>query len=96
MDWTAAAGADPRKLRLAQALVAMSARRGWGRDTFKAAAGECFGNPGAWRELFPGGASEAIWFISEVSDASMGAAFEPNSADGMAEVIRERFAQNVA
>jgi hypothetical protein len=96
MDWSAATRADPRKLRLAQALVAISARRGWGRGTFEAAAAECFGSPGAWREVFPGGAGEAIWFISEVSDASMGAAFEPNSADGMAEVIGERLAQNAA
>ncbi|MEQ1489660.1 MAG: hypothetical protein ABL932_03830 [Terricaulis sp.] len=86
--------ADPAKLTLAQALVPLSARRGWNTDTLRLAANSACGAAEAWRLHFPRGARDAIWFISEISDASMAAVFEISPASNIAEVIGERLQQN--
>lgn len=86
--------ADPDRIDLARALVDATARRGWGERALSEASVSAAGESGAWRRIFPKGGRDAIWFISEVSDASMRAAFDATPAAGMSEVIAERFAQN--
>lgn len=89
MRWDVVA-ADAEKLALAQALVPLSTKRGWNVATLRSAAA----NSEAWRHHFPRGAIDAIWFISEVSDASMSVAFEGRPASRVADVISERLEQN--
>lgn len=93
MRWDVLA-ADSEKLALARALVPLSAERGWGASTLRSAADAACGDAAAWRRHFPRGARNAIWFISELSDASMAAAFEGRSASRVADVIWERLQQN--
>jgi|CXWL01.1.fsa_nt_gi hypothetical protein len=93
MQWDVLA-ADAEKVALAQALVPVSAKRGWGASTLRLAAAPIFDDSEAWRRHFPRGARDAIWFISEVSDSSMRAAFECHPAADIADVIRERLEQN--
>jgi hypothetical protein len=85
---------DPVKLALAQTLTTTTARRGWNTAALREAASVVCGNAEAWRHHFPRGARDVIWFISEVSDASMAVAFENSPAPVMAQVIRERLQQN--
>ncbi|MCX7358736.1 MAG: hypothetical protein NT015_11450 [Alphaproteobacteria bacterium] len=93
MRWDVLA-TDSEKLALAQALVPISAKRGWGATTLGSAAESAFGDAEAWRRCFPRGAIDAIWFISEASDESMAAAFESRPASRVADVISERLQQN--
>lgn len=86
--------ADPAKLALAQALTQIAAQRGWGLTALREAAALACGDAEAWRLHFPRGARDAIWFISEVSDASMVASFAEKPAPNVAQVIRERLRQN--
>ena len=51
-------------------------------------------NVADWRAHFPRGPTDALWFISAASDASMRAAFVDQPAADMATVIGERFEQN--
>lgn len=86
--------ADAEKIALARALVPISTRRGWGAATLRAAASAVCNDAEAWRRHFRRGARDAIWFISELSDASMAAAFENSPALRIAYVIWERLEQN--
>ena len=86
--------ASPGRIALARALVDAAAREGFSRRAMATASMASLGSAEAWRELFPRGVTEAIWFISEASDASMRNAFAQKAASGMAAVIDERFAQN--
>lgn len=79
---------------LAQALVDIAARRGWGRGAMAEASTQVFGARDRWRDIFPRGPVQVIWFISEVSDASMRAAFADRPAPDMTAVIATRFSQN--
>ena len=93
MRWDVLAAA-PEKLALAEALVPISSEQGWGASALRAAASAVCDDQEAWRRHFPRGASDVIWFISEVSDASMVAAFEGHPASRIADVIWERLQQN--
>lgn len=86
--------ADAEKRALAQALVAISAKRGWGVAVLRSAAASTCADAEAWRRHFPRGSVDAIWFISEVSDASMALAFDGRPASCVANVIGERLEQN--
>ncbi len=88
--------ADRERIRLAQALVPLSAVHGWNGRVMTQAAHELSGDGEAWRRLFPAGPRDALWFISEMSDESMRAAFAREPAASMAAVIDERLAQNRA
>lgn len=93
MRWDVLA-ADAEKVALARALAAISAHHGWGAETLHSAAKAACGDTEAWRRRFPGGSRDAIWFISELSDASMAAAFENAPARRVADVIWERLSQS--
>lgn len=86
--------APVEKVMLAQALVQVTSRRLWGEGALREASLRAFSDAGRWRTVFPGRSREAIWFISEVSDASMRVAFEAAPAVRMEMVITERLAQN--
>ncbi|HYD89549.1 MAG TPA: hypothetical protein VEA80_18865 [Vitreimonas sp.] len=88
--------APAEKVRLAQALVERSAKAGWNRCTLQAAAVDVCADSAAWRRHFPRGSRDAIWFISEASDASMAAAFRGRAAPNLAAVIIERLQQNLS
>lgn len=88
--------APPERIALARELVRICSARTWGRTVLRAGAESALRDGEAWRRHFPGGARDAIWFISEVSDASMEAAFAKTPAGAMAEVILERLSQNTA
>jgi hypothetical protein len=85
---------DPEKAALAQRLVDVSAQNGWNVRSLREASLSVMNDAEGWRRHFPKGSRDAIWFVSEVSDASMKAAFERVPAGGMTEVITERLAQN--
>ncbi len=93
MDWNAVES-PPDQVVLAQALVDVTARRGWNGKAMAEASQAAFGAPHHWREVFPHGAKDAIWFISRISDASMQAAFDLRPAPDMTDVIVMRFDQN--
>jgi hypothetical protein len=93
MRWDALA-ADADRVGLARALVEATAQRGWSKRALRQASQNVAGEPEFWRSVFPSGSRDAIWFISEVSDASMKAAFDTVPAEGMSDVIAERLAQN--
>jgi hypothetical protein len=86
--------AAPRRIAVAQAVVKAAARNGFSRRAMAAASTASLGTADAWRELFPGGATEALWFVSAVSDASMRSALVERPPADMAAVIDERFEQN--
>jgi hypothetical protein len=94
--WDALDDSETQKLALAQALVPVTARLGWTHAALASAAQSACGDAEAWRALFPRGARDAVWFISEVSDASMRQPFEKRPAVAVADVIRERLEQNAA
>ncbi|WP_395646818.1 hypothetical protein [Terricaulis sp.] len=93
MRWDALS-APAEKIALAQALVQVTSRRLWGESALREGAMQTFHDRDRWRSVFPERSREAIWFISEVSDASMRAAFDAAPAAGMEQVIAERLAQN--
>lgn len=68
---------------------------GVGRRTLALAAAEVFGDRADWKRVFDD-PTVALWFVSDVSDASMRAAFTRVPARGMAEVIDLRLDQNVS
>lgn len=88
--------APPEKIALARELVRICSEGGWGRAALQVGAQIALQDPELWRPLFPAGPRDAIWFISEISDASMKAAFELAPAGSMSEVILERLSQNTA
>lgn len=93
MRWDVLPAAQER-VSLAQELVSLSPAEGWSAATLAKAAQRLWKNEEAWRRVFPGGPREALWFVSEVSDESMRAAFLLEPAASMAVVINERLAQN--
>jgi hypothetical protein len=86
--------APPEKIALARELVRVCSSAQWGHAALRAGWEVAFHDPQRWRLVFPTGSRDAIWFISEVSDASMRAAFENAPARSMSEVILERLSQN--
>lgn len=88
--------APPARRALGEALVTIASRRGWGHAALAEAAEAVLADPAGWRRHFPRGARDAIWYISEVSDASMRASFLDRPAPSIASVIAERLAQNAA
>jgi len=85
-------GAEKRALALA--LIERVPHWGWRERTLRAASAAALCNEQGWRGIFPNGARDAIWFISEVSDASMMLAFHASPAICMSTVIAERLEQN--
>jgi hypothetical protein len=86
--------ADAEKRALAIALIEHVPQSGWRERTLCAASTAALCNEQGWRRTFPNGARDAIWFISEVSDASMKLAFEASPAGCMSTVVAERLEQN--
>ena len=91
--WESLAAA-PDRIRVAQTLVTLSAQRGWSEAVMAEAAQAALGHQERWLEHFPHGPADAIWFISEVSDASMAERFATAGAASIGAVIDERLRQN--
>ena len=85
---------DPDKVALARALIERVPLWGWGEAVLSAASKAAFDDLTKWRQIFPRGARDAIWFISEVSDASMKLPFLSALAPSMSTVIITRLNQN--
>ncbi len=85
---------DPDRSSLALALVERVPKSGWREATLSAASEAVFADPTRWRRFFPKGARDAIWYISEASDASMRMPFSSSPALSMSQVIATRFDQN--
>jgi hypothetical protein len=85
---------DPDKAALARALIGRVPLLGWGETALSAASEAAFGDATKWRRIFPGGSRDAIWFISEISDASMTFPFSDSPAPSMSTVIITRLEQN--
>jgi len=92
MDWSVVDGASDR-VRLAQAFVRIVPSAGVNRQTMRLAAKEALGSADGWKKVFDG-PTEVLWFVSEVSDASMCAAFVGTPAREMTEVVNVRLDQN--
>ncbi|WP_109126480.1 hypothetical protein [Dyella sp. C11] len=86
--------ADPEQLRLARCFVDAVPACGVSRRALAQASREAFSDPARWTAFFPDGPTGMIWFISDVSDASMHAIYAMEPAQCIADVIGERFAQN--
>lgn len=82
------------KKALALALIERVPVSGWREHTLSAASEAAFRDANQWRRLFPRGARDAIWYISEVSDASMKLPFLASPAPSMCAVICKRLDQN--
>jgi hypothetical protein len=93
MRWDAIP-APPDKIALTRDLVERALASGWGRRTLAAASMSVLSDPDGWRDVFPRGSRDAIWFVSTVSDASMKLAFATAPAPDMSMVILERLGQN--
>lgn len=93
MDWTSIS-ATPARIALAQAAVRLIPTYGVTTKAFVLASKAVGGKAPDWQAHFPGGRTEALWFISEISDASMKKAFVRIPAPDLAEVIKVRFDQN--
>lgn len=93
MNWEAVP-ADPRRIAFGKAAVRIAARVGWNESALAAASQESLGTPDAWQGLFPSGRTEALWFVSDISDASMALPFRSRPAFGLSEVIAVRLRQN--
>jgi hypothetical protein len=85
---------DAERRAVVAALLDLVPQSGWRRSTLEAAGRQGLGDPNAWRRVFPRGVRDGIWRVSDISDASMRAAFDAVPANAMSEVIAERFAQN--
>jgi hypothetical protein len=85
---------DPDKAALARALIERVPLWGWGEATLSATPEAAFEDATKWRRIFPRGSRDAIWFISEVSDASMMLPFIDSPAPSMSTVIITRLEQN--
>lgn len=95
MDWTAVE-APPEKVALMQVAIELIPTQGVSVRALSAASHQLFGDDGQWLQIFPGGLTEALWFVSDVSDGSMAHAFANAPAKAMPEVVAVRFAQNAA
>ena len=85
---------DPEKAALARVLIERVPLCGWGQTALLAASEAAFEDATKWRRVFPRGSRDAIWFISEVSDASMTFPFIGSPAQSMSTVIIMRLEQN--
>ncbi len=85
---------DPDKVALARALIERVPLWGWGEAALSAASEAAFDDVAKWQQIFPRGSRDAIWFISEVSDASMKLPFLSAPAPSMSTVIITRLNQN--
>lgn len=94
MRWDVLPASSEAPLQLARALVDITPRRGWGARAMQEASEAACADRHAWRIWFPRAARDAIWFISDVSDASMASAFKASPAPDLRAVIVERLAQN--
>ena len=93
MDWSVARG-DSRAVAIARALVEITPQSGWTASALREASWRATGDPEAWRALFPKGSRDAIWLISEVSDASMRASLAGRIGVRVSDAIAERLEQN--
>jgi hypothetical protein len=93
MNWDALPS-DPCQLRLAKCFVDAVPDCDVSRVALERASRNAFGDSARWEEFFPAGPTEMVWFVSEVSDASMQAAYSAKPAQRIADVITERLAQN--
>jgi hypothetical protein len=93
MRWDAIP-APPDKLALTRDLIERVPASGWRRHTLAAASACVLSDPDGWRDFFPKGSRDAIWFVSTLSDASMKLAFATAPAPKMSTVIVERLDQN--
>lgn len=94
MDWSVVDSTSER-VRLAQSFVNIIPSSGVSKRTLRLAANDTLASSRDWQEIF-GGPTEALWFVSEVSDASMLAAFTNTPAQKMAEVVDVRLDQNAS
>ena len=85
---------DPDTAALARALIERVSMWGWGEAALLAASEAAFEDATKWRQIFPRGSRDAIWFISDVSDASMTLPFVDSPAASMSTVIITRLEQN--
>jgi hypothetical protein len=85
---------DPDKAALAIALIERVPLLGWRDAALSAASEAAFSDATTWRQIFPRGPLDAIWYISEVSDASMRMSFSSSPAPSMSMVIITRLDQN--
>jgi hypothetical protein len=85
---------DPDKKALALALIERVPLSGWRGATLSAASEAAFSDAMKWRQIFPRGSLDAIWYISKVSDASMRFPFLSSPAPNMSTVIITRLDQN--
>jgi ubiquinone biosynthesis protein COQ9 len=85
---------NPDKVALARALIERVPLWGWGEAVLSTASEAVFDDLEKWRRIFPRGSRDAIWFISEVSDASMKLPFLDAPAPSMSTVIITRLDQN--
>ncbi|WP_126423869.1 hypothetical protein [Asticcacaulis excentricus] len=93
MDWFALVMPADRRALAKQLLVTIE-EVGANRKALCLASIETFGHSSYWKKIFPSGVTEVLWFISEVSDASMASAFSMVPANDMKAVIDTRFEQN--
>lgn len=93
MDWFALS-LDAQERRLLRAFVESAQHEGVGSRALSHAANATFGDRDRWKAFFPKGPTQALWRISELSDASMRVPHLERPAAGMADVIETRFEQN--
>lgn len=95
MDWMSVNVASG-KIAIAQEAVRLIPEYGVSTKAFAIASEAIESDASAWRRHFPGGLTEALWFISEVSDASMANAFNEAPAHDLATVVAVRLDQNAS
>ena len=92
MNWSALE-LSPQQVAFGRAFVAAVPGEGVSRAAAQSAAREAQLDEPSCRALYRN-LTGVLWFVSDVSDASMAAAFRSVAADDMATVIRTRFEQN--
>jgi hypothetical protein len=85
---------DIEKRRLGIELIGSVAHLGWGVDALEQSSLVALASRDRWKSYFPAGSRDAIWYISEISDASMALPFASAQKPLMSDVIAVRFAQN--
>lgn len=85
---------DTAKRCFGRALTALVPELGWQREALDRASRDAWGQEAHWRIIFPGGVRQAIWYISDISDASMALMLSSGPLPRMSDVIAERLSQN--
>lgn len=93
MDWSSI-NASRAKVSIARNAITCIPDLGVSAEAFDEAYSGAGLSGSTWREYFPGGLTDALWFISEASDSSMARDFVGAPAPDLAAVINIRFIQN--